>query len=115
MNFLRRLHFALATTCLNLSHPLSHEKAEPALRVFCVMGGKSFGSWVNCGDNGRPDQCITQIKGLKLQDAMYQQSSKEELCYLPNYIYEVTMCVCGFSPLASIIYCDIFPLNAETG
>lgn len=83
--------------------------------MFCVTGGKSFGSWVNCGDNGRPDQGIIQIKGLKLQDAVYQQSSKEELCYLPVYIYEVTVCVYGFSPLASIIYCDIFPLNAEAG
>lgn len=83
--------------------------------MFCVTGGKSFGSWVNCGDNGRPDQGIIQIKGLKLQDAVYQQSSKEELCYLPVYIYEVTVCVYSFSPLASIIYCDVFPLNAEAG
>lgn len=32
-----------------------------------------------------------------------ERSSEEGLCCLPFYIYEVTVCVCGFFPLASII------------
>lgn len=81
-------------------------RQSPKSECFVLQEGKSFGSRVNCGDNGRPDQGIIQIKGLELQDAVYQQTSKEELCYLPIYIYEVTICVCGFSPL--LLYTVIF-------